>query len=221
MPIPIAQLSKQKIVELAHWHCSHKHSGIDHYSCWLREGEPQEKTCILDLETSNLDAPFGILLTWGIKTYGKDEFFINGITKKDLVGDSLDRRLIKECVDKLSEYAVVITYNGTRFDLKWLRAKALHYNLDFPPYGSIRHIDLYFIVKNRLKIGWSSLENACNYLGIAGKTRIDPEPWLSAMTKADTQALEEIIYHNEMDLAITERLFDRLKPYAKIIRRSI
>lgn len=221
MPIPIAQLSKQKIIELAHWRCSHKHSGLDHYSCWLREGEPQEKTCILDLETSNLDAPFGILLCWGIKEYGIDVIHQKAINKTDLRSKTLDRNLVKECVEELCHYVVVITYSGTFFDLRWLRSKALHYGLNFPPYGALRHIDLYFIVRNRLKIGRNSLDNACNYLGIQGKTRIEWEHWLLAMTQADKKSIEDILDHNKKDLIITEKLFDVLKPYAKIIRRSI
>ena len=219
MPVPIANLSKQKIIELANWKCPHKHSGIEHYTCWLKYGEPQEKTCILDLETSNLDAPFGLLLCWGIKEYGKNNIRQGAITKQDL--KDLDKRLVRECIEELNKYAVVITYNGTWFDLRWLRAKALHYDMDFPPYGALRHIDLYFITRNKLKLGRSTLENACSYLGIEGKTRIQPEHWLRAMTLAEDKAVKDILHHNKMDLIITERLFDKLKPFAKIIRRSI
>jgi uncharacterized protein YprB with RNaseH-like and TPR domain len=219
MPIPIAQLSKQKIIEIANWKCPHKHNGIEHYTCWLKYGELQERTCILDLETSNLDAPFGLLLCWGIKEYGTDVIKQGSITKQWT--KDLDRSLVRDCIDELNKYAVVITYNGTFFDLRWLRAKALHYNLDFPPYGALRHIDLYFIVRNRLKIGRNSLENACNYLGIQGKTRIEWEHWLLAVSQADKKSIEDILDHNKKDLIITEKLFDVLKPYAKIIRRSV
>ena len=222
MPIPIAQLSKQKIIELAHWRCpEHRHSGIEHYTCWLKYGEPQEKTCIFDIETSNLDANFGLLLVWGIKEYGTNNIYQGAISKADLKSKALDKRLIKECVDELGKYAVVITYFGTGFDLPWIRSKALHYGLDFPPYGSLRHIDLFYIVRSRLKLNRGSLDNACNYLGIKGKTRIEWENWLLAMTQANKEAVADILDHNKKDLIITEKLFDVLKPYAKIIRRSI
>jgi len=218
MPLPVGQLTKQEIVDLANWKCSCGHTGLEHYSCYLREGKIQDKTCILDIETTNLDAPFGLLLCWGIKEYGKDHIVQGVISKKDLASKNLDKRIIKECVDELKKYAVVITYNGTFFDLRWLRAKALHYGLDFPEYGSLKHIDLYFIVRNRLKIGRNSLKNACHYLGISGKTEIEWDDWLYAMTQAKT---DEVKDHNEKDLIITEKLFDKLKPYSKIIRRSI
>jgi DNA polymerase III epsilon subunit-like protein len=219
--LPLSQLSKQQIVDLANWRCPHRHSGLDHYHCWLAETQKAQRWCVLDLETSNLNAPFGILLCWGIKEYGKDEIYQGAITKKDLADSYLDRRLVAECVDVLGRFDTVITYYGTGFDIKWLRAKTLHFNLEFPPYGSIRHIDLYYMVKNRLKLGRSSLDNACEYLGISGKTRINWDNWLFAMTQAKPSAVADITEHNKQDLIITEKLYDRLKPYAKLVRRSI
>lgn len=219
--LPISQLTKQQIVDLAGWRCVHRHSGLDHYSCWEAEVAKTKHWCILDIETSNLNAPFGLLLCWGIKEYGTEEIYQGAITKADLSGDNLDRRLVAECVSVLERFETVITFFGTGFDIKWLRAKALHFNLPFPPYGSIRHIDCYYIVKNRLKLGRSSLDAACRYLGIVGKTETNWENWLLAVTQAKKSAVEDIVEHNKQDLIITERLYDKLAPYAKLTRRSI
>ena len=222
MSLPIHQLTKKELVELSFWRCSHGHNGLSHYPCWLREGKPQEKTCILDIENFGREsAPWSVILCWGIKEYGKDNIKQGYLTKSDLKHKDLDKRLVKECVDELRQYKVIITYCGTRWDIPILRSKALHYGIDFPEYGSARHIDLYYIAKYKLKVGYCSLKNNCEYLHIPGKTNIDPSFWLKAITSANKVAVMDILDHNEKDLIITEKLFDKLRPYTKIVRRSI
>ncbi len=219
--VPVKDLTKAELVNIANFRCEHRHSGLDHYECWLKARGLEQNWCVLDLETSNLNAPFGILLCWGIKVYGQDEVYQGWINREDLYNTDLDKRVVFECVERLKQYETVITYFGTGFDVRWLRAKALHYNLDFPVYGTIKHLDVYYMVRRLLKLGRSSLESACDYLGIAGKTKIKWDNWLAAMCRADAVALADIADHNKKDLEITERCFDRLRPFVKLTKRSI
>ena len=167
----------------------------------------------LDIETTGLSLGYSQITVVGIH-------LVSRYTTRliQLVGDDITAEKILEALHNTD---IIHTYNGSRFDNTILRSKALHYDLDFPEYGSLRHIDLYYIAKYKLRVGYASLENNCNYCNIRGKTKIDPDLWLKAITSANKQAINDILYHNEQDLIITEKLFDKLRPYTKLIRISI
>ena len=104
--------------------------------------------------------------------------------------------------------------------MPFMRAKALHYGLDFPGYGEIYHWDLYYTVKSKLKISRKSLDNACDYLGIRGKTPIEKDTWRVAKY-GDKKALDRVLHHNYQDVVILEQLHDRLDFTRKWTRTSV
>ena len=218
--------------------CIHRHTIDEHPNCfaqgltevssgpksWYQEAGT--KIGYLDIETDNLKADFGTTLSWCIKD--KDgEIHQSVVTKEELFNGETDRRLIQELVDKMKEYKIIITYYGTGFDLPWIRSKALHYNIDFPGFiveinekekvivkPSLYHWDLYYVVKSKLNLSRKSLDNACDYLGIEGKTPIDKDIWRKAKY-GDKQALGEVLMHNRGDVIILEFLHNRLTAFSK------
>src|ERR1700722_20694471 len=82
---PIAYMKKDEILRLAGLRCTHRHTYLEHYSCYLDElgeGGPP-KVGFLDIETSNLDADFGIILSWCILDGDGKSIASDVITKKD------------------------------------------------------------------------------------------------------------------------------------------
>jgi len=110
--------------------------------------------------------------------------------------------------------------HNTRFDIPFLRSRALYWNIDFPLYGYIKHKDVYYMVKNRLRIHRNRLEDACRLLGIKGKTHLDGTQWVKALT-GDKRALSYVLDHNKKDVIILEKLYHKLKDYVKEVNRSI
>lgn len=218
--------------------CIHRHTIRDHPKCFQkglvkykdsREFErkthlpwfqmPGTRIGYFDIETDNLTADFGTMLSWCIKEKG-GVIYYDTITKDDLFSGVLDRRIVENLVNTLKGFDIIITYFGTKFDLPFARAKALHYNIDFPEYGDIFHFDIYYTVKSTLKLSRNSLDNACDYLGIKGKTPISKDVWRMAKY-GDPNALKEVLIHNEGDVVILEQLHDKLEFSKKWIRRSI
>jgi uncharacterized protein YprB with RNaseH-like and TPR domain len=66
----------------------------------------------------------------------------------------------------------------------------------------------------------NSLDNACDYLGIKGKTPIDKNTWRAAKY-GDPKALKEVLEHNKGDVVILEKLHNKLEFSRKWIRKSI
>lgn len=218
--------------------CIHRHTIDEHPKCFKRNlvnykndkeftkntGEdwynyPGYKIGYFDIETDNLNADFGTMLSWCIKEKGGKTIY-NVIQKKDLFDGLADYKVIESLVEELRKYKIIITYYGTGFDLPYARAKAMHYNLDFPGYGELYHFDLFYTARSKLKLSSRSLANVCDYLNIKGKTPLDKNVWRLAKY-GDPKALAEVLDHNIGDVVILEQLHEKLDPLRKWMKRSI
>ena len=213
-------MTKKELLEMYNYKCEHRHNGLSHQKCYERWKREQVKEGYLDIEVTNLAANFGYVLSWFIKTRGKDEFKYGVVDKKDVDKGDFDKTIIQQCIEALNEYDRVYTYYGTRLDIPYLRTRALYHNLSFPLFGMIKHTDLYYHVKSRLKINSNRLETACRTLGIEGKTHLDGKKWMQASC-GNKDALNYVVDHNKWDVIILEKLHERLEDYYKGTNRSI
>lgn len=222
--------------------CIHRHTIKEHPRCFAK-GLIKSKTWYdnlkigyLDIESTGFYADFDNMLTWAIKE--KDgTIYTDTVTKEDLFSGVIDRKIVKSCIDKMREFDVVCTYFGTNFDIKFLRSRALYYGFDFPgfelsssvnkngeikyiPISELFHWDLYYLVKSKLKLRRSSLENVCSFLNIDGKTKLDGDVWRRAKY-GDPKALKEVLDHNIYDVIILERLHEKLSDFAKWIKKPL
>jgi len=218
--------------------CIHRHTIEEHPSCFAEEkinikqaeriaketGKPWYqvpglKIGVLDIEADGLKADFSTMLTWSIKDLDGDIHY-DVVTKTDLFSGNSDKVIVESLITKLKDYSIIIGYYSTGYDLPFVRAKALHYGLEFPGYGDLYHFDLYYTVKSKLCISRKSLDAACDYLGIKGKTPIEKEMWRQAKY-GDAQALRGVLEHNMADVEITEQLYKKLIPFRKWIKTSV
>ena len=174
----------------------------------------------LDIEASNLKANFGICFSWCIKEQGSDKVDYAVVTKAEMRDGTLDKRVIEELIATIKKYTLIYTYYGTRFDIPFVRTRALMHGLDFPPRGEIQHRDLYYLVRSRMQLHRNRLEVACGVLGIEGKTHINWTYWIRAMT-GDEESLNYILEHNKYDVVITEQLHHRLAQWESWGRRYL
>src|SRR4030067_1297463 len=218
--------------------CIHRHTIDEHPNCFMKglinyifENEkefikltglpwynfPGYKIGYLDIETQHsFGADYGVLLSWCIKEKDGD-IKSSIITKRELFEEEFDKRLVKECLDELKNYKIIVGYYSEGFDIPFLRTKALHYDFDFPGYGELYHWDLYYTAKYKLKLSKYSLANVCDYLNISGKTPLDRETWNRA-GYGDKRALERVLEHNKADVIITEKLHNKISFTRKWIR---
>jgi uncharacterized protein YprB with RNaseH-like and TPR domain len=206
--------------------CIHRHSIKTHPNCFRKglvkraDWYKEKSIAYFDIEVSDLKANFGHMLTWCLK-YKDDPKIRSGvITKEELFNYQFDKRIIQEVIEELKNVDILVTYFGRGFDVPFLRTRALYYDLEFPHYGSLVHWDLYYHVKRHLKVHRKSLDVVTNFFGISGKTHIDWEVWVRAKY-GDPKALKEVLYHNEQDVIILEKLHNKLGVFSKWIRSSI
>jgi len=160
-----------------------------------------------------------VIYTYVIKD--SDGNIISGkLRKSDFNNHYIDKRLVKELVEHLKNYTTVVGYYSTNFDMPWIRSHAMKYNIPFPEYGTMRHIDLYYVVKYKMKLSRNRLENATKFLGIKGKSHINPDYWIHAAA-GDERSINKILEHNKWDVIILEKLHKRLMPYMSNTKKSI
>lgn len=213
-------MKKAELVEYMTGRCRHGHKYIEHPNCFIKEKGKQLKIGYLDIETTDLVADMGVMLTWAIKTRDKDEYYTGRITKKELYAQKFDKRICQELIDALEHYDVILTYYGTRFDIPFIRTRALYYKLNFPTFGYVKHKDVYYMVKRLTKLRNNRLETATKFLGIEGKNHVELDIWRAARY-GDKKALDYIFDHNIRDVDILESLHKRLEAYDKGLSKSI
>lgn len=213
-------LKKAELLELLTKRCKHGHLYIEHPNCWREERSKPPKIGYFDIETDGLQANFNYVLTYAIKTRDKDEYYTGCISKQDILSYQLDKRILKKMIDDLLRYDVIITYYGTRFDIPFIRTRALSFGLEFPVFGLVKHKDVYYMVRNKLKLHKNTLESACGILGIRGKNHVKGNFWMRAK-HGDEKALAYVMDHNIKDVQITERLHKRLEGFVKETYKSM
>lgn len=210
----VARIKKTELIRMSKWRCRHGETGLSHYRCWLREHPDTERIGFLDIEASNLKADFGVVLTYAIKVKGEDKIYQRTITRSDL-RTCLDKNVVNQCIKDMQEFDRIITWYGSRFDVKFLRSRALALGIKFPLYGDILHNDIYYIARNRLCLSSNRLDNVSRSLfGDTAKTRILPEKWIKALM-GDKKSLEYIAEHCRLDVIELERVYNTLSDFAR------
>jgi len=218
-------LTKQEILRMSRTMCEHGHPLLSHPNCLERSVGYKEKVGYLDIETSNFSASFGVVVTWAIKEDG-GEIYSGFLREEDFArGDgNYDKRLLEECVEVMRKFDRLVVYWGKnrRFDIPFLRTRAVSMGVDFPLYQENVISDAYDIVRNQFKFGRNSLYAACTQLGIASKdTPLSPQTWMDATIGRNKKAMQLILSHNKEDVISTEALWHYINPFANIPKTSI
>jgi uncharacterized protein YprB with RNaseH-like and TPR domain len=174
-----------------------------------------------DLETSNLNADFSILLSSVIKPYQEAPIVHRIDTLNPLweVGKRKDDRAIVYAVsEELQKHAVIITHYGTGFDLPYLKAKMVKYDLE--PLPPISMVDTFWVAKRNLKVSRRRLEALAEYFFGESKTKVEGNLWTQAFMDGDKAAMDNIVEHNVQDCVLLEMLTERLLPYIKTIGKK-
>lgn len=214
MTINFSRMKKSEIVWMANHKCKHCHTYLEHPQCYDTDHGRDQKIGFLDLECSNLEADFGIILCYCIADLNSDEILHKVITKKEL-GTCLDAEVTRDCIRSLKKFDKIITYYGTGFDLPFLRTRAVSQGIDFPEYGELVHNDMYYVVRNKFKLSRNRLDNVCQTLfGETEKTRITAEHWIKAL-QGNAASLAYILDHCKKDVTELKKLYNKIINYRR------
>lgn len=204
----LKNINKREILRLANTRCEHGMSLLEHPNC-LAEHIPTEKVGFLDIETSNLHADFGYMISYCIKELD-GKIYHAQVTKNDLHKGIIDRRIMMQFVKDAKKFDRLITFYGKRFDMPFLRTRAVFWKMDFPVYTEIYHTDVYDIIKRKFRLHSNRLQCAAENFDIPCKQhRLNPNVWQKAQM-GNKEAIDYILEHNKEDVITLEELWKRI-----------
>lgn len=111
----------------------------------------------------------------------------------------------------LSEADIVVTYNGKKFDVPHLNREFVLQGLTPPaPYAQV---DLYWTARQKFNFVSNKLDHVVQELGLGAKVaHAGFQLWVDCMA-GDEEAWTQMREYNEEDVRITEKLYDRLRPW--------
>lgn len=219
----IKKLKKSEILELATKRCKHGETLLAHPNC-IEDADPKyrEKIGFLDIEATNLKANFGYMFTYCIKELD-GPMIANSVTQEEILTYKFDKRLVKDLCCDLRKFDRVVVHYGSdyKFDLPFVRTRAVHFHLDFPLYKEVAVSDTHAMLKAKFKFHNNRLETACDFFDIPSKGhRLQGEIWCKALA-GHPASLKYILTHNKEDVISLEELYKRIISYSRETKRSI
>ncbi len=172
-----------------------------------------------DIETTSLKADFSIILSAAVKPFKRDPVVFRADTYPTWrTARDDDSGIVRDISQELARHAIVITHYGSKFDLPYLRAKAMRYGC--PALPPMFGIDTYYIAKANFLVSSRRLENLCRYFGLGQKSGVEGNLWNKAAFAGDKEAMDAIVKHNCQDVELLERLASMSFSYLKSLPKA-
>lgn len=219
----IPSLRKTEIVWLWKHRCKHGQRYMHHPKCFFEEKGgiiDEERIGFLDIETTNLQADYGIVICYCIKPSDSDQIIERCVTPKE-VKTVLDEKVIRQCMDDLYQFDRVCAHFGCYFDVPFLRSRALYHKIPFIERNDIWYSDTWKMAKKLLKLSSNRLKTIGEFFNLeTEKTKITTEHWLGSL-QGKQESLDYVLDHCRRDVIVLEDVFRELRPYALCGNTSI
>jgi len=227
MVAPVKRLRKKDLEWLGTNHCkAHHHTYLEHYECYIKEQPDdspfKERVGYFDIEASGLNATFAYMFSYCIVD-SDGSVMGRALRPREIRSGVFDEKLVAEMANDIRKFhRIVVFYGGDhRFDLPFVRTRAIKHGVDFPLYKEIYCTDLWPICRNKLRLHSNRLEVVCKFFGIPAKTHpMEPERWCRAQS-GDQKELDYIWEHNIEDCHSLKAAYELISPYGNIGRTSI
>lgn len=180
------------------------------------------RTLIYDLETSpNLGYVWGrwqqdviafeqewMILSCAWKWLGDKSVHV--VTMEKAADDLPVVEKLRELLDTAD---IVVAHNGLGFDDKKARARMLFHGLE-PP-SPFRSVDTLVLAKRSFAFTSNRLDDLCQVLGIGRKLGSGGFDTWRGCLQGDPDAWRRLVNYNKHDVAILEKLYLRLLPWAE------
>lgn len=120
------------------------------------------------------------------------------------------RKMLQVIRDAMSQADAVVTYNGTKFDFKWLRGEFIAKRIR--PQGHFANIDLYKLVK-QCRFDSGKLDYVAKYLEIGQKTKHAGFKLWRDVLAGDEKARRKMETYNRKDVRLMVGLYKLMAPY--------
>jgi len=129
-------------------------------------------------------------------------------------GKGCDKKLLQRFIKEMNRATELVAHNGDRFDLKWIRTRALFHGID------MRHkydtVDTLKEAKKYFRFNSNGLDYITRLLNVGGKIETGGwEAWEQITLYNDKKHLKQMIKYCKNDCVILEKVFNKLKKYTE------
>lgn len=177
------------------------------------------KVLIWDLETTDLAADFGHLLTaaakWAgdkqVHTWRIDAHESYGLTPESMMDD---RWIAIQLRDLITEADVLVHHYGDKFDLPFLNTRLLAWGE--VPCPQVKTIDTWKVARSNLRLRSNRLGNLAELLNGPDRQKggLSKAEWKLAM-HGDEKTLDAMVDYNIGDVLATEEIYFKLRSLMK------
>ncbi len=119
--------------------------------------------------------------------------------------------MVRRAWENLNEADIVVGFNHRSFDNKHLNAEFVRLGLPKP--SPWKDVDLLSVVRREFRFSSSKLDHVAGQLGLGNKVSHEGHGLWMKCLEGDAKAWERMKRYNVGDVRLTERLFDRLRPW--------
>jgi len=120
-----------------------------------------------------------------------------------------DKFLIEQFVEVLNEADLIVAHNGDRFDIKWLKTRALFHRIPMLP--NYKSFDTLKVAKSKLNFNSNRLDYIAKFLGHEGKNSTSIDLWLDIMFKKCKVAMNTMLEYCDEDVRQLEKVYNELR----------
>lgn len=123
-----------------------------------------------------------------------------------------DKELVKFIISILNQADYVVAHYGDKFDMRFLRARALINNLCAP--APVQTIDTFKLAKRYFYLNANRLDYLGKLLGLGSKLSTSFELWASC-AEGDKKAIAKMAKYNRQDVALLQKVFKYMLPHVE------
>jgi uncharacterized protein YprB with RNaseH-like and TPR domain len=178
---------------------------------------PMLRVACFDLETSSLNANFGIILCGVIQPQGEKAQVFRG----DKICPTWDNKrsddsaLVEVLARELASYDILFAHNGLRFDVPFMRTRMARWRLGVFPERKL--VDPYQVAKRHFRLQSNGLASMGDFFFQNRKTTVSGDIWLRAFLDGDRKCMNYIVEHCIIDVAMLAEITEVVKGYVPVI----
>jgi len=122
-----------------------------------------------------------------------------------------DQAMLSRFIPMLESADELVTQNGDRFDIPWIRTRALHHGIPMSPHHV--SVDTYKAAKYKFRFNSNRLDYLGQFMGQGKKIKTDFDLWKDILLNNDRKALAKMVTYCKQDVRLLEQVWDKMNPY--------
>ena len=124
-----------------------------------------------------------------------------------------DKKMLEKFIKELNKADEIIAHNGDRFDIKWIRTRALYHKI--PMKSKYRSLDTLKKAKSSFNFPNNRLDTIAQFLGVGAKVEHDGMKMWDAVQDGDKYYLDEMVKYCDGDIVVLRDVYLAMQSYIK------